>query len=202
MRLDDYMLMRSKALILRDNGDYDYTKGEMNPVIFEEFVGEVLDRKGPEAIWEPFSGHTGKSRTQDFVADIEELELISFDLEPSDVRVRKEDSTKTGPGKIIGGMLFHPSYFGSMFCSSVDEVGFASTKNKYLQKIEKTIVLAKEWMVPGSLVCAVGRDYRYAGQRIRLDLWYLELFERLGFDLENVWSSEPDVAMLFEKEKP
>ena len=201
MSFDDYIMMRSKALILRDNGDYDYTKGEMNPVIFEEFVGEVLDRKVPEVIWEPFAGHTGKSKTQDFVSDIEGLEVISFDLKPSDCRVRREDSTKTGPIKSIGGMLFHPSYYGSMFCASADEVAFASNKDKYVQRIEKTVMLAVDWLVAGGLVCAVGRDYRYSGQRVRLDLWYLEMFKRMGMSLINIWSSEPDVVMIFERKK-
>jgi hypothetical protein len=187
------------ALVLRDNSDYDLSKGEMSPAIFEEFVGEVLERKIPTVIWEPFAGHTGQSKTQDFAEDIDGLELVSFDLEPSDSRVRKADSMKTGPGKEIGGMLFHPSYYGSMFASNPNEVGFATNKDEYVKRIGKVASLAIERMAMGGLVCAVGRDYRYAGRRIRMDLWYLDIFERLGMTLKNVWMSEPDVAMIFEK---
>lgn len=198
MSQDAYMQMKSKALILRDNGGYDHSKGEMNPVIFEEFVGEVLDRKVPEVIWEPFSGHTRRSRTQDFVADIEGLELISFDLAPADERVQESNSLGTGPGKMVGGVLFHPSYFGSTFCSDSREVGLALSEEVYVENLSATARLIGECLVPGGLVCAVGRDYRYAGKRVRLDLWYLEVFEKMGMTMVNVWLSEPDVVMIFE----
>jgi hypothetical protein len=64
--------------------------------------------------------------------------------------------------------------------------------------MEKTVNLAMSCVVPSGIVCAIGRDYRYSGKRIRLDLWYLEMFERMGMSLTNVWLSEHDIAMIFE----
>jgi len=191
--------LKTKALVLKDNGGYDLSQGEMNPVIFEDFVGEVLDREVPPVIWEPFAGHTGVSKTQNFVSNIEGMELISFDLKPSDERVRQADSTMTSPGKPLGGVLFHPTYFGARLCDDAREVGFASSKEAYMGSLRKVAEQARKYLVPGGLICAVGRDYRTGGRRIRLDLWYLEMFEKIGMTLTNVWLSEPDVVLIFEQ---
>jgi hypothetical protein len=191
-----------KGLVLKDDGGYDRFKGEMNPAIFEEFVGQVLDRDVTPAIWEPFAGHTGLSKTQDFAADLDGLTVVSFDVAPCDLRVRKADSTKEGPGRFVGGVLFHPSYYGSAPLSDVaGEVSLLENEEEYRNALGRTVDFARMFLEPGGLVCAVGRGYRHAGKNVRLDVWFVEMFEEAGLVLSEVWQSEPDVALVFQSEK-
>jgi len=187
-------------MLLRDVGGYDIAKAESNPVIFEEFVGDVLENDNlPAVIWEPFAGHTGRSKNQDFAASIG-LKLLSFDLAPSDERVVKADSTVTGPGEAIGGVFFHPPYFGTAPLSSDErDLSLIEGWKDYIEALRKTVQIASLFTVDGGLVCAVGRDYRHRGDRIRLDLEYIRLFEKDWFKIHTVMGSEPDVAMIFKK---
>ncbi len=186
--------MRREATILRDNGGYDAVFGEMNPVIFEEFMGVVLDRGLPPVIWEPFS--TGSGKFNEMVEEVG-VRLVAHSLN-RDSCVRIADSTVTGPEIEIGGMLFHPTYFGSPPLAADDrDLGCVWEKDEYKAELVKTVKLAKSCMAKDGLACAVGRDYRAWGERIRLDHWYLDLFRQADFELESVWSSEPDVALLF-----
>jgi hypothetical protein len=196
----DYLEARRKAKILRDSGGYERGKGEMNPVIFEDFVGEILERGLTPTIWEPFAGHTRRSGNMDFCEDIG-VELVACDLEPVDPRVFERDSTIHGPGVPIGGVLFHPPYFGAPLMSNVDgEVSMADSKESYCRAIARTIGFSWVSMVPHALACVVCRDYRYRGQRIRLDRWLMSLFvDRFGFRLVEVWLSEPDIVIILEK---
>jgi hypothetical protein len=171
--------------------------GEANPVIFEDFVGELLDRFPEPVVWEPFAGHTGRSASYDFCDDIG-IKLIAYDLNPEDFRVQKEDSTKTGPQERIQGVLFHPPYFGtSPMTTNSTDLSNAPDEDAYREAMSKTIALAKESMVAGGLVAAIGRDYRTNGRRIQLPVWFLDMFE--GFKLIGVWSSEPDIVLIFER---
>lgn len=200
MSIADYIALRTNGMILKDVGGYDYFKGEMNPVIFDEFVGEVLDRDVSPVIWEPFAGHTGPSKAQDFAASIDGLTLVSFDLAPCDFRVVAADSTFVGPGRFVGGVLFHPPYYGSAPLSDkFGEVSLLEDEEAYRAALLKTADFVRIFLEPKGLVCAVGRYYRHAGVRIRLDEWYVELFESIGLALVSVWQSEPDVVLLFEK---
>ena len=62
MSIGTYIELRTRATIIRNAIGYDLSKAEANPVIFEEFVGDVLeDKRLPAVVWEPFAGHTGKS---------------------------------------------------------------------------------------------------------------------------------------------
>lgn len=198
MSILGYIAMKTNGMILSDGGGYDHLKGEMNPAIFDEFVGEVLDRDVSPVIWEPFAGHTGRSTTQDFAATIDGLTVISFDLSPCDTRVRKADSTLEGPGRFVGGVLFHPSYYGSVPFSGHGDVASLTNEGAYKQALGRTAEFIKTFLEPGGLVCAVGRDYRHGGKRIRLDEWYVALFEGIGMELVAVWQSEPDVVLVFE----
>ena len=202
MSESDYVLLKVNGMVLKDEGGYDHLRGEMNPAIFEEFVGLVLDRDVTPTIWEPFAGHTGPSRTQDFASEIEGLKVVSFDLEPCDPRVRKADSTKEGPGRFVGGVLFHPPYYGSAPLSAAPgEISSMEAEAAYRDALGRTVGFAATFLEPGGLVCAVGRDYRHGGRRVRLDLLYVEIFEKAGMELSEVWQSEPDVALVFQLEK-
>jgi len=196
--VDAYVRMKTGGMILSDGGGYDHVKGEMNPAIFDEFVGEVLDRDVSPVIWEPFAGHTGRSATQDFAVSIDGLTVVSFDLQPCDLRVRKADSTLEGPGRFVGGVLFHPSYYGSAPFSTNGDVASLLDEGDYKNALGRTVELVKRSLEPGGAVCAVGRDYRYGGRRIRLDEWYVDMFEGIGLELYAVWQSEPDVVLVFE----
>jgi len=192
--------MRRTATVLCDNGGYDLTKGEMNPAIVEEFVGLLLDSDLPPVVWEPFAG-TGSIRFWNDAVSVN-VRWIAHNLTVNDFRFCKADSTETGPGVEIGGAVFHPTYFGSPPLAVDDrDLGHKRTKEDYIAQLSKTIELTSASMVKSGLVCAVGRDYRIGGQRIRLDCWYLELFVRAGFKLVGVWLSEPDVVMIFRKEQ-
>lgn len=199
MNLASYMSMRREAKVIRDEGDYRLNMGEANPVIFEEFLGEVLDRFPEPIIFEPFAGHTGRSKSMDFAQEIG-VKLIAFDLDPSDFRVEQADSTKRGPDERIHGMIFHPPYYGTAaFTTNSSDLSNAISKTEYDEMLTKSIGLAHQRMLMGGLVAAIGRDYRHSGERIRLDQWMLEAFEKAGFKLIDVWFSEPDIVLILEK---
>ena len=197
--MTSYLELRHNAMVLRDIGGYSLDRGEMNPAIFEEFLGEVVDSDVVPVIWEPFAGHTGRSRMQDF-AEEAEVRLISYDLEPSDPRVIKADSTKEGPGTSLGGVLFHPPYFGSaLFSGNQADLSVIKSMDDYVIALQKIVDFVKVHLVKDGLVCAVGRDYRCSGERVSLASAYLEMFGSAGMALSSVWSSEPDMILIFRK---
>lgn len=200
MSVSKYIELRTKAMILRDVGGYELAKAECNPEIFEEFVELVLaDNSLPAVIWEPFAGHTGRSKSQDVAAGIG-LKVVSYDLEPSDERVQKADSTVVGPGCMVGGVFFHPPYFGNHPLSKdKQDLSLVGSWCRYLEELKKTVRIISLMTVKDGLVCAIGRDYRYDGKRRRLDLEYLKLFESDSFEIIGVLESEPDVALIFKK---
>jgi len=194
-----YISLKRDATIIRvEDGGYSLELGEMNPVIVDEFSEEVLERELHPVIWEPFAGHTGESNAQNMAEDVG-IRLISYDLEPSDNRVLCRDSTEIGPEQLCGGVIFHPPYFGSVFSEKDGEVSRNYDKYEYIKKLGKTVNFCREYLQKGGLVCAVARDYRNHGKRIRLDEWFLELFENKSFNLVDVWLSEPDVVLILEK---
>lgn len=194
-----YLAARRGAKILRDCGGYVLECGEMNPVIFEDFLGEVLNRNVPPVIWEPFAGHTGPSKAMDLCMDIG-VNLVSCDLEPYDSRIIERDSTISGPGRQIGGMLFHPPYFGTTPMSDREGELSGMSQEFYCEALARTVEFAWTAMAPKGLVCVVCRDYRARGRRIRLDQWFLSLFiERFSFRLVEVWMSEPDIVLIMER---
>jgi hypothetical protein len=192
--------MRRAATILRDDGGYNLAASQMNPVIFEEFVGLILDGELPPVIWEPFAGRVAKSPFCDFAEGVG-VTLLAQTLNPVDDRILAADSTVTGPQQLIGGMLFHPPYYASTPSDNEHDVVHAREKGVYLSNLGMAIDQANQQMVRKGLACVVGRDYRIHGERIHLDIWMLELFQRQGYRLVDVWSSEPDIVLIFRRAK-
>jgi hypothetical protein len=189
------------APVIPDNGGYNLAAGEMNPAIFERFIGIVKKLNPSPVVWEPFAGTSyegsnPRSTSQD-MAEKEGIRLISYGLAPRDLRIVKADSALTGPNIKIDGALFHPPYYGSSPMSA-DMSDLSRTGDFSDYRMVMDIVawrIAKEMNKDG-LVCAVGRDYRRYGERIRLDLMYLEIFGRAGFELNEVWQSPPDIVLI------
>ena len=204
MSVDAYIALRNRAGSLPDLGDYRIGAAEMNPAIFERFVEEMKNAGLLGVIWEPFAGTSyPESLANSYAQDSAKrngVELISYGLAPRDSRIQIRDSTTEGPGKKIGGMLFHPPYPGSMPLSS-HPCELSRKENWswewYAESLGKTIRLAKDSMIPGGLVCVVGRDYSVQGDTIRLSYYYLNLFEKEGFVLQKVWLSSPDVVQIY-----
>lgn len=193
-----YLQLRHVATILRDEGGYELSRGECNPVIFQEFIGELFDRDFPPYIWEPFAGHTGTSKNIAYCLSIGNIYMMAQDIVPSDMRVMTGDSTKEGPPNRPYGMFFHPPYFGSAgFSFEAGELANINDMAKYLRLLSKTIALAN--LHEGGIACVVCRSYRYDGKLIDLPLSFLEIFSECDYDLINVWSSEPDVVLIMRK---
>ena len=196
-----YISLLKKAVIVENIGDFNINKAECNPLFFNEFCRTVSSYHHlPYAMWEPFAGHNGRSKAQDYAASMGLL-LISYDLEPSDKRVIKADSTVVFPGKsVVGGVFFHPPYFGTAPLSSDKrDISLIGKWEAYLSSLKKTVLLIRSALAEGGLVCAVGRDYRYGSKRISLPREYLKLFEEASFELCEVLKSEPDVALILRK---
>ena len=194
-----YIEMRQGATKVINVGGYDIHKAESNPLLFEMLVGEMLVKNLPLVVWEPFAGHSGSNANQNFAESLG-CQLISFDLEPSDDRVVKADSTVTEPGCELGGVFFHPPYFGSALLSDDSrDISKIKVWEDYLENLCKTVLIIDSWTVSRGLVFAIGRDYQHLGRRIRLDQEYLRLFEQHHFKIVNVLKSEPDVVLVFEK---
>ena len=193
-------MMLKRPLIIQDKGNYDIGKGEMNPEIVSEFLRLLMDKYILSPIWEPCAGHTGNSLVYHHCA-FNGFRLIAYDIAPKDGDwwVHRADSTKTGPGEPIGGMIFHPPYFGCVPFSSSD--GEISMKGEldYRKALLQIIENGKSMMIKNGMVCAVCRDYQMHGKPIRLSEWFIEWFISAGFELETVWSSLPDIILVFRK---
>lgn len=195
-----YLNLKRTAYEVPNMGGFDYRKGEMNPEIARTFFQLLYTRFSDPVAWEPFAGNISEwSKAQDWAAS-EKVELISYDLDPRDARVIKADSTRIGPPKPVNGVIFHPSYFGAKpFSQHVNEVANCNKWEDYKKALGRVCWLIRLNLLPNGWICAIGRDYRYNGQRVRLDELYIELFEAVGFKLEEVWTSIPDVVLLFRR---
>ena len=94
--MEGYREIRRSARVVGDRGGYEIGRGEMNPVIFEDFLGEVLDRDLLPVIWEPFAGHNGPHGPSELCDEVG-VELVACDLQPVDDRVRCCDSSPGSP---------------------------------------------------------------------------------------------------------
>lgn len=198
MSLDTYIDMRHNAPMIQDTGGYAIGSGEANPRIFRDFVEHII-KPLPRVIWEPFAGHTRTSDIHEYV-DGSDLRVISFDVEPVDSRVIYADSTSQGPREYVGGVFFHPPYFGTVQFSKDDgEISRLKDWDSYVDALEKTVCIIKECVVDGGFVCAVGRNYRHGVKRVRLDLEYVRMFESSGFTIHSFMISIPDVVIIFKK---
>lgn len=196
--VSDYYRLRRRSDVVPDIGGYDLGSGEANPKLFERLAAVVAERKLVPVLWEPFAGHGGRSKAQD-AAEAAGLRLVSFDLEPSDQRVLRKDATKEGPGEPVGGVFFHPPYFGSAPTTSEPGDMARMGEEEYVAALRKVAGFAMMFLVSDGVVCAVGRSYMCKGRHVRMDMWYAEAFGEAGLLLEQVWSSIPDVVMLFGK---
>lgn len=183
---------------------FNRNSGEMNPRIFECFL-QILTRYSlPKVIWEPFAGTSAHGSSpicilQD-IAERKGITLISYGLEPTDKRICVADSTQIGPKCAIGGILFHPPYFGtSPMSRCIGDLSYIRDKDEYVRELGKVIDNAVPFLVPEGLVCVVGRDYRFNGEVCQLNKLFLRLFEEKGFVLKTVWKSIPDVIMIMSK---
>jgi len=198
-RYSEYIALRQHAVVLGDAGDYEMAKGQTNPAIFDELVDRMFQADVLPVIWEPFAGHVGRSHSHD-VCESCQMKLISYDIFPSDERVIRADSTRTGAGEPIGGMIFHPPYYGSCPLSKEKgEISLIEDREAYLDALRSVVKFSFEDMVKGGMVCVVCRRYRHGGEDIRLDEWFLDIFQEAGFILVEVWSSEPDIILVMEK---
>jgi hypothetical protein len=187
-------LMRC-ATVVRDEGGYDLRGGQANPVLFEEFVGFVLDFGFAPVVWEPFASPGGTPGVFELCDDIG-VSVVAHGIGPSLPRVIDADSTVKGPGVEIGGMYVHPPYFGGVpFSDDGRELSLASSEVSYRAALGRTFVLGMDAMREGGVACAVGRRYRVMDE-VRLDEWMAEDLADVGFELCGVMLSEPDVAIV------
>ena len=197
MNQDKYIELRKTSTIVENRGDFKVSNAESNPELFRDLLNRILNSNLPQKIWEPFAGHNGRSKTQDIVSGTD-VQLFSFDLSPVDARVIRADSTVFYPNTIMGGAFFHPPYFGATPQSeSPRDISKVDDWDEYLCALTRTIRLIKKTTIKNGLVYAVGRDYRIHGERIRLDLEYINIFCNNMFVLESVLMSEPDVCLVF-----
>jgi hypothetical protein len=186
--------------ILPDKGGYCLNDGEMNPEILRAFALKVKEVLSPSPLWEPFSGNgRGRSETKAIMVQYG-LDVLCYGLDERDPNIEIEDST-THSLRVdsIGGAIFHPPYFGSRrFTNHDEDLSCIENYDTYQEKLARVVCHIRNATVPGMLVCAVGRRYRYLGEETFLDLMYLSLFDR-GFVLEDVWSSIPDIVLIFRR---
>lgn len=198
----DYISMLVCAPVIFDSIDYNLAAGEMNPEIFSRYVDMAKIASANPVIWEPFAGTSCQgSNPRGVIQDIAErkgVRLISYGLAPKDSRITHADSVRIGPKATLDGALFHPPYFGSGLMSDDDsDLSRIRSFSEYQSAIGVVVWRIAEAMSKGGSVCAVGRDYRVYGERIRLDLTYLDIFGRAGFELNEVWRSLPDIVLIF-----
>ena len=204
--MSDYFSLKRSAPVVPDNGGYDYRQGELNPEILKMFAREMDVRVNPDecysenpryyepVVWEPFAGtNVAKSRS---IAEKSGLELIANDIQERDGVIVAD--AKNGPSQTIGGMIFHPTYYGSSFSENGD-IG-SLPKDQYIEELGRVVDAALDEASSGFLACIVARHYMFKGERIDLDKWMIEVFSSRGFDLLRVWSSPPDVALLMKFE--
>jgi hypothetical protein len=175
--------------------------GECNPVIFREFVDHVLESSLAPIIWEPFAGHTRHNfdHCQGFNGyGLRGLQLLAQDIDPTNEWVFRGDSTLQGPPQRPSGLFFHPPYFGSTSFTPIEgELSMITDEEKYFRALTRTITLAN--LFPGGLACAISRVYRHDGRVIDLPWRFLEIFVQGGYKLIGIWSSEPDMVLIFRR---
>lgn len=77
------------------------------------------------------------------------------------------------------------------------EISLVEDQDKYLQMVRSAASLAVKDMVGNAFLYAAGRRYPMSGRFIRMDDWYLDIFEEL--ELIEVLHSDPDLVLVFQK---
>ena len=199
MSRSDYFHLLVHAEKIGDAGDFTLSKAESNPEFHTRLAEILLKRDVPKVIWEPYAGHTRRSYKQGVLNQMGVI-LISFDLTPFDDGVQKADSLTQKPDEVVGGVFFHPPYWGSSRQSEDSrDLSWIDDWNQYVDGLRKSIGLISEAVCKMGVVCAVGRSYRHNGKSVRLGVTYLDIFEEFGFRLDKIWISEPDVALVLTK---
>ena len=194
---DMYVGMRKNAKRLNDLGNYRLEAAEMNPAIFEEMLSLILRKGLRKRVWEPFAG-TGSKRFW-VMCVMGGFEIESYGLSMGSCRVLA-DSTRSLPSGEFGGVLMHPPYYGSDPQSeSPQDLSRMSDWDEYVTALSRVFRSACRAMDVGGIMVAVGRDYRAVSRRVRLDLLYVEIMDALPMEVEEVWISEPDVAIIARK---
>ena len=196
--MNDYLYLRRNAILIPDEGGFNLNLSQMNPLIFEKFLSLLVSRDLLRVVWEPFAGTISSCINRD-LASKKSVELLDRTLNPENSGVKEADSTVTGPCNSIGGMLFHPPYFASSSSNDPRDIAISTNKDNYVNKLHDVVYLANNAMVKGGLVCSVGRDYRRRGMRANLPEWYIPIFEEKRYVLKDVWISEPDIILIFQK---
>jgi hypothetical protein len=115
--------------------------------------------------------------------------------------VVKADSTHEGPPCEVGGVVFHPPYFGATpNTSSYYDLSHIEDVGEWRFRLDASASLAIEFLSEGGIVCAIGRRYRYGGEEIRFDEWLVEAFCS-ALEIQEVWISEPDVIIVMKRRK-
>jgi hypothetical protein len=199
--IGDYRNKKRTAIVIPDNGGYDLYNGQMNPEIYKRF-SLLLRERGESFAFEPYASSSGSS-FQYFDANC--ISLYAYSLNPQNDKLIKADATKDvlcKPENVkVGGLIFHPPYYGSSpFSNHADEISNVTDVNDWLYKIKISANLAISSLYSDSLVCVVGRFYRYNNKQIRLDEWFVDIFSE-KLTIKEVWSSIPDIAIIMEFKK-
>jgi len=191
-----FRVFRHNAERITEVEDSGWRNGEVNLQLTTEFFDRYFS-KG-QVIWEPFGG-TGNVRSID-IGLARGIQMITQDISPSDPRVRKADSTEVGPNELVDGIVFHPPYFGSSpFSADGHDLSCLESADEYLTSLCKVANLGVDCLNNGGIICSVGRSYMYRGCRVNLDWWLASLFIGLGFDVDCLWSSIPDMAVILRR---
>jgi hypothetical protein len=194
LNLSRYIAARRVAERLDDLGDYDLSNGEMNPAIYLRFAMELRINKF-STIWEPFSTPMGRGFRH---LDCCGVALTAHGMASEDGRVLVKDSTVEGPQSPVGGVIFHPPYFGSALMSDdARDLSAVCSWDVYASLLKKAAGVVIKSLLPSGLVEAIGRSYRHGGKLIRMDLEMLRVFD--GLELFDVWISEPDVVLVLRR---
>ncbi len=180
--------------VLPDDGGYDLSSGEMNPAIYERFACD-LEAAGFKTAWEPFS--MAKSNGYPYFRRYG-IKLIAYSMKWGE-HVIVMDSTVFGPGEVVGGVIFHPPYYGSALLSDDPrDLSAIRDLDTYEKAVGRAAELARQWISRDGLVAAVSRVYRYGGRQIRLDRLMRRLFDK-DMMLQATWISTPDVVQVFRR---
>ena len=176
---------------------YDHRAGEFCPAAVESFLQRHVE--AGSVLWEPFAGHTSHNQTIDICAALN-MRLIAHDIDPTDKRVIKADSTRTGPGCSINGVIFHPPYYGAgcLFSEEPGELAAIENIDGYMQAINKTIDIVDAAMTVGH-VCLVARTYRAQGKTIHLDWLLTSAFLSRSYTFVYVECNMPDWIIYLSK---
>ena len=199
---DKFVELRNTAPVIDVKDEYCLPRGEMNPGIFIRMLETMVERNLVLDVWEQFASPESAKKFRKIAME-RRAWLESWGMEGHSSGVQGycvKDSTMEHPDRLtrMCGVLMHPPYFGSSVMSkSSADLSVLKDMEEYKRRLWAAFRTASVALQDGGLVCAVGRRYRYNGDEIQLDRWMVELAEVVGFGVEEVWNSCPDVVILF-----